>query len=115
MSMGVSKTSDGELKVSAKVTGSNAVVTAVSVATSAQALSALLTAASGSVKSGRVAVELQNLGAGVVYVGPSGVTTSTGRKLDSAVGDGAWSIPLDADSDVYLIGDAAATVIVTQV
>lgn len=87
--------------------GTSATITAVSVTTSAQSLNGLLT-----VKSGRTAVELQNLGAGIVYVGGSGVTTSTGRKIAA---DEAWSPPLDADSDLYVIGSASATLIVTQI
>lgn len=87
--------------------GSSVLIEAVNVTTSAQALSTLL----GSVKPGRSAIELQNVGAGTVYVGPATVSASTGRKI--AV-DGDWSIPLSDASDVYLLGDAAATVIVTQ-
>ena len=96
-------------------TGSSATITKIDVTTSAASLSSLLTAASSATKSGRIAIELQNRGAGKVYIGAAGVTTSTGRELDATIGDGTWSIPLDDASEIYLIGNAAATVIVTQV
>lgn len=104
---------DGEEGIRLK--GSNAIITAVAVTAVAQSLSALLIAAGAGVKTERVAIEVQNLGSGIVYVGAAGVTTANGRKISSVVGDGAWSIPLDAASDVYIIGSAPATAIVTQV
>ena len=92
--------------------GTDAVVLAVTVGVTADALSTLLGA---SVKADRTDVEFQVISGGPVYIGPSGVASGTGRKISTTVGDGSWAIPLDSTSEVYLIADASATVIVTQV
>ena len=97
--------------VSTVSAGTSVTVSSLSVTASAQSLNTLL----GTPKAGRTAVELQNLGTGKVYVGGSGVTVGNGRLLDSAVGDGSWSVPLAQGQDVYLIGDAAATVIASEI
>lgn len=96
-----------------RTNGTSATITSVTVGTtSADMLSTLLGA---NVKTDRTDVEFQIVSGGPVYVGPSGVTAGNGRKLSTTVGDGSWAIPLDASSEVYLIADASATVIVTQV
>lgn len=95
--------------------GSQPVITSLSITITAQSLNTLLTAANGAVKAGRTAVELQNLGTGIAYVGPTGVTAGAGRKIDSSIGDGTWSIPLGETDDVYIIGDANLTLICTEI
>lgn len=95
--------------------GTSATISKITVTTSATSLTSLLSTAGSAVKTGRTAIEIQNLGAGIIYIGGSGVTSSTGRKLDPTIGDGAWSVPLDDVSEIYLIGSASADVIVTQI
>lgn len=95
--------------------GAQPTITSLAITTTAQSLNGLLVAANGAVKSGRTAVELQNLGSGIAYVGPTGVTAGAGRKIDSSVGDGTWQIPLGAIDDVYIIGDIGLTLIVTEI
>ena len=76
----------------------------ITVTSSAQALSSLLTAASGSVLTNRSAVLLYNKGGVTVYLSTaSGVTASNGHPIDPTITPPTLELPLSDANDVYLI------------
>ena len=81
--------------------------TAITVPTTAGGISL------GTPQAGRVGIEIQNTGGNPVFVGLTGVTTSTGRRI--AAGD-AWAIDLAANVTLYAIASGgSSTVIVTEI